>query len=340
MPKQPGPHNAITDVPGLRVGHHTQGATGTTVVLAPPHGAVCGVDVRGSAPATRESDLLDPCNLIERVHAVVLTGGSVFGLAAADGVVRHLEAQGVGFPVTQDHVVPIVPAAALYDLGSGGNWSVRPDADFGRQACLNAVDGAVAQGNVGAGAGAVVGRMTGGFKGGLGTASTRLSDTMVVGALVVVNAFGSPVDPSSGALYATAYGLEGEFPNMETKPPPQDEAGEAGRLLGHTTLGVVATNVRLSKPQATKLAQMAHNGLARAICPVHTMFDGDTIFTLSTTEVEFQADGTASFGDEDAVKTTVLGAAAAEVMARAVGHALLNATSAFEVPSYRDRFLK
>jgi len=337
MSKQPGSHNAITDVPGLRVGHHTQGATGTTVLLTPPQGAVCGVDVRGSAPATRETDLLDPCNLIERVHAVVLTGGSVFGLAAVDGVVRYLETQGVGFPVAEGHVVPIVPAAALYDLGSGGNWSMRPDADFGRQACLDATNGAVAQGNVGAGAGAVVARMTGGLKGGIGTASLQLSEDMVVGALVAVNAFGSPVDPKNGKLHAAAFGLDGEFPSMEPKPLSDEDTQNAGQVLGHTTLGIIATNVSLSKPQATKLAQMTHDGLARAIHPIHTMFDGDTIFALSTAEVEFQAGEATPFGSEDAVKTTTLGAAAADVMARAVGHAMLNATSACDVPGYREQ---
>jgi len=335
LPKQTGQYNAITDVPGLRVGHHTQGSTGTTVVLAPPQGAVCGVDVRGSAPATRETDLLDPCNLIEQTHALVLTGGSVFGLAAVDGVVRYLEAQGIGFPVAQGHVVPIVPAAALYDLDSGGNWHVRPDADFGRQACLSAANGPMAQGNVGAGAGAVVGRMTGGLKGGIGTASIQLSETMVA-----VNAFGSPVDPHSGALYAAAFGLDDEFPSMNPKPLPEGGTGDDGQLLGHTTLGVIATNVRVNKPQATKLAQMAHNGLARTIHPIHTMFDGDTIFSLSTAEVEFQASEATSFGNQEAVKTTILGAAAADAMARAVGHAMLNASSAFDVLSYRERFLK
>jgi len=331
---QPGKRNALSDVPGIRVGHFSEGATGTTVVLVPAPGAVCGVDVRGSAPATRETDLLDPCNLVQRVHAVVLSGGSVFGLATADGVVRYLEERGVGLKVEGGHVVPIVPAAALYDLGRGGDWALRPTAEFGYRACLAARQD-VAQGNVGAGTGA----LAGGLKGGIGTASVALDRGVIVGAVVAVNAFGSAVDASTGTLYAAPLGLTGEFDQLNPRPVATIPPPASGHPRGHTTLGVVATNAQLDKAQATKVAQMAHDGLARALRPVHTPFDGDTVFVLSTGEVGFQAEADEPFENEQATKVNVVGSQAADVVTRAIAHAMLAAESALGAPCYRERFL-
>ena len=210
-----GATNTLTDVPGLRVGHHDRRGdgwlTGTTVVLAPPDGVVAGVDVRGGGPGTRETDLLDPRNVVERVHAIVLTGGSAFGLAAADGVMEALARDGIGFPVGgPGEVVPIVPAAVVYDLGRGGDFGCRPDASFGAAAYAAASADPVRQGVVGAGAGA----QAGGLKGGVGSASARLADGAIVAALAVVNAAGSCVDPETGLLYASGVALPGEYGDL------------------------------------------------------------------------------------------------------------------------------
>lgn len=293
--------DALTDVPGLRVGHVQRTGdgwlTGTTVVLTPEDGAVAGVDARGGAPGTRETDALDPRNVVERIHAVVLSGGSAFGLDAASGVMAWLEEQGRGVPVGPDpsQVVPVVPTAVIFDLGRGGHWRGRPDAAFGREATEAAAreePGApVAEGCVGAGAGAVVG----GLKGGIGTASTRLPSGAVVGTLVVLNAAGSVTDPATGALY-------GELTGGRQRTPSEDVHAEAEMLLAeareetgrrtagtlrpalNTTLAVVATDAALSRPQAQRLAGSAHDGLARAVRPIHLMHDGDTVFGLSTGE--------------------------------------------------------
>ncbi|WP_335938126.1 P1 family peptidase [Streptomyces sp. PTD5-9] len=289
----PGPLDALTDVAGLRVGHARvpgEGAlSGTTVVLAPEGGVVAAVDVRGGGPGTRETDALDPRNLVQRIDAVVLTGGSAYGLDAASGVMAWLEERGRGVRVGPDpaQVVPVVPAACVFDLGRGGDWRARPDASTGRAAVEDAArtePGApVAEGNVGAGTGAVAGRL----KGGVGTASVRLGSGITVGALVVVNAAGSVVDPRTGALY-------GEYGAAEPSAPPAPEVHRAAlrRLAqarqaaaGHplnTTLAVVATDAELTRAQAQKLAGTAHDGLARAVRPVHLLTDGDTVFALST----------------------------------------------------------
>lgn len=276
-------------VPGMRVGHaERSGAgwlTGTTVVLAPPGGAVAAVDVRGGGPGTRETDALDPRNLVQRVDAVVLTGGSAFGLDAASGVMAWLEEQGRGMPVGADpgQVVPVVPAACVFDLGRGGDWRARPDAALGRAAAAAAGDStAVRVGNVGAGTGAVAG----GLKGGVGTAATVLSTGATVAALVVVNAVGSVYDPKTGALY-------GELLTGRLDPPTAEQHAAAQRRLEasrpasptpplNTTLAVVATDAVLDKAQAQKLAGTAHDGLARAVRPVHLLHDGDTVFALAT----------------------------------------------------------
>ena len=265
------PAGGLTDVPGLRVGHFTDSRrpTGCTVVLA-EDGAVCGVDVRGGAPGTRETDLLDPVNSVQQVHAVVLSGGSAFGLDTAAGVMRYLEEKGVGFPVSVGKV-PIVPAAILYDLGIG-DWTIRPDAKAGYEAARAASAGPVAEGSVGAGAGATVGKLFGAsraMKGGIGTASVRLPSGAVVAALVVVNANGDVVDPASGRVVAGVRTDDGKgllgavdalLAGVRPGPPLRAE---------NTSIGVVGTNVALTKAEATKVAQMAHDGLARTIHPAH-----------------------------------------------------------------------
>jgi L-aminopeptidase/D-esterase-like protein len=327
-PDQSHPGSAITDVAGLKVGHYTdlRRPTGVTVILT-EEGATAGVDVRGAAPGTRETDLLDPENLVQQVHAIVLAGGSAFGLEAATGVVRYLEERNIGYQ-TGVARVPIVPAAILFDLAIG-DAKIRPDAAAGYKACQAASTSAPAEGNVGAGAGATVGKMLGGsraMKGGLGTAALKLSDkktgtTLTVGALVAVNAVGDVLDPSTGKILAGARTPDGKailgtmpaILNGEALPP----------LLGGTatTLGVVATDAKLDKAQCRKVAQMAHDGLARTINPIHTMFDGDTVFALATGKAGFPGN------------VTLIGALAAEAMAQAVVRAVKAAKGLPGLPS-------
>lgn len=313
-PSQPAYPGAITDVAPLKVGHFTdpRRPTGCSVVLCEA-GATCGVDVRGAAPGTRETDLLRPDNLVEQVHAVMLAGGSAFGLDAAGGVMRWLEQQGHGFPVGPARV-PIVPAAVLFDL-LVGDHRIRPDAAAGFAACAAASRHPPAQGNVGAGAGATLGKLFGiahSMKGGIGSASLR-AGRYTLGALVAVNALGDVRDPASGRLLAGSRSADG---HRLRDAAARLAAGDlpAGALAGMaTTLGIVATDATLTKAQANKLATMAHDGLARSISPVHTMTDGDTLFAMGTGQVEGAAD------------LTVLGALAAEVTARAVVNAVLSA---------------
>jgi L-aminopeptidase/D-esterase-like protein len=277
--------NSITDVPGIRVGHatHAEAMTGCTVVLCPKDGAVGGVDQRGGAPGTRETDLLRPMHLVERANAVLLAGGSAFGLDAASGVVRWLEEQGIGFDARAAKV-PIVPAAILFDLDVG-DASVRPDAAMGYAACEAATDAPPAEGRVGAGTGCTVGKVLGPGRAspsGLGTTSVDLGGGLVVGAVVAVNAFGDVVDPRSGEILAGARALTGGG-FADTLATIKGFVGKTIlRFASSTVIGVVATNARLSKEEANKVAQMAHDGLARAIRPAHTMFDGDTLFALAT----------------------------------------------------------
>jgi L-aminopeptidase/D-esterase-like protein len=321
------PVGSLTDVAGLKVGHFTLSArpTGCTVVLAEA-GAVCGVDVRGGAPGTRETDLLNPVMSVSSVHAVVLSGGSAFGLDAASGVMRYLDEKGIGFPVGVGKV-PIVPAAILFDL-TLGDFKVRPDAASGYQAALAASSGAVAEGSVGAGTGATVGKLFGpahAMRGGLGTACLRLGDQAVVAALVVVNAVGDVVDPETGALVAGARSgdgtrLRGTMASLLRGELPSRGLG-ASPGAQNTSLGVVATNVVLDKSEATKVAQMAHDGLARTIRPVHTPWDGDTIFALSL--------GTARVPEP----AFVVGALAAEAVAQAVLRGVRAATGLPGLPS-------
>ena len=320
-----GRTNSLTDVTGLRVGHASRVGdgwlTGTTVVVAGKDGAVAGVDVRGGGPGTRETDLLEPCNLVERIHAVVLSGGSAFGLASADGVVAALADDAIGLAVgsSPDEVVPIVPAAIIFDLGRGGVFRHHPDADLGRQAYLDASgaqgSAAVRQGCVGAGTGAVAG----GLKGGLGSASAALPSGWIVAALAVANPGGSCVDPASGRLWAAECGLPGEFDQVSRRARPAQRAISAtGERPFNTTIGVVATDAPLTKPQCQKLAQAAHDGLARAVRPAHSMFDGDTVFGLSTATTGPQV---------PAGEFNQLLAEAADCFARAVGHGLLAAVT-------------
>ena len=292
-------------------------------------GAVAGVDVRGSAPGTRETDLLDPENTVERVHAVVLSGGSAFGLAAADGTVRFLEEAGIGYPVGPFRV-PIVPAAILFDLGVQGPGAVRPGADCGYRAAAAAGSDPVRRGNAGAGAGATVGKSRGSaraMKGGIGSASLRFPDGLVVAALIAVNAVGDVVDPADGRVVAGVRDDEGNLADarrllLESLSGPDAEGG--GPLAGaNTTIGVVAVNAPLTKAEANKVAEMAHDGLARTIYPVHTPADGDTLFALST-------------GRGPAARVGRVGALAAEAVARAVLDAVRSAESLPGYPAVGD----
>jgi L-aminopeptidase/D-esterase-like protein len=316
----------LTAVEGLKVGHHTltERLTGCTVILA-EKGATAGVDVRGSAPGTRETDLLDPTNTVQQVHAIVLSGGSAYGLATADGVMRYLEEKGIGFSIGGG-VVPIVPGAILFDL-SVGDFKIRPDASCGYTAAKAAGTGAVEEGNVGAGAGATVGKMAGmkrAMKGGLGSASITLPDGLVVAALVAVNARGNIVDPSTGKMVAGARTDDGKSIG-DIHAMMRDGAHQFEALpLQNTTLGVVATNARLTKAQAKKVAEMAHDGFARAIVPAHTSGDGDTIFALAT--------GTRT-GD---VSIDRVGALAADAMVEAILRALRAAKSIPGFPAASD----
>lgn len=320
-----GPTHSITDVPGILVGHaqNLEAATGVTAVLAPA-GAVAGVAVEGSAPGTRETDLCRPGNLVEKVHAVLLCGGSAFGLAAADGAMRWLEEQRIGFD-TGVAVVPIVPAAVLFDLGIG-QAGTRPDAAMGYAACEAAGGGPVAQGCVGAGTGCTAGKilgMAGATKTGIGTASIVLAGGVTVGALVAVNPFGDVRDPDQGKILAGARAADGSFAN--TTRLMLSGAGESGfgAAAGqNTTIGVVAVGGALTKEQAAKVARMAHDGLARTISPIHTMVDGDTLFCLATGGAR--------------VDVNVAGTAAAIAVELAVLNAVRSATALGGLPAWSE----
>ena len=320
------PMKGLTDIPGIKVGHHTlkERPTGCTVVLV-ESGAVAGVDVRGAAPATHETDLLAPGNLVEQVHGLVLSGGSAWGTQTAFGVMRYLEERKIGFEFGGAYV-PIVPGAALFDLPVGGNPRIRPDASCGYEAARAATDGPVAEGNVGAGAGATVGKFGGGkrpMKGGIGTASITMPDGLIVAALVAVNAAGDIIDPATGQIVAGARTADGSgFADLRkllrSGSPPTPRGGE------NTTLGIVATNAKLTDAQATRLAAMGHDGFARAIYPAHTLVDGDIVFSLAT-------------GTHTApVNLSVVGALAAQATADAIVRAVRAATSISGYPAARD----
>jgi putative pantetheine hydrolase len=410
---RPGPFNALTDVEGIEVGHCTRAEapwlSGTTAIVV-RGGAVAACDVRGAAPATRETDVLRPGNLVEEVHAIVLSGGSAFGLVAADGVMRFLEEQGIGRAVGSrpGEVVPIVPAAALFDLGRGGDFAARPDATCGYRAAAAAAAGALEQGNVGAGTGALFGGRR--LKGGIGTASA-VTPEGTVAALVALNAVGSAVDPASGQLWGSGFALDGEFGALGRASPGElasfaaspladtdgatgfaGATGAAARATGaagatgaaapdtdpsrialgpegavrptapvssnaeatlaapaaaHTVIGVVATDVSLSRGEAQRLACVAHDGLARAVRPSHTLFDGDVFFALATGRRSLAGSGDhpARDGSPGEGHSLRRGAAlvalcelAADCVTRSVVHAVLSARSVGTFTAYRDAF--
>jgi L-aminopeptidase/D-esterase-like protein len=327
--------NSITDVPGIRAGHaqDQDALTGCTVILC-PHGTIGGVDQRGGAPGTRETDALRPMHLVNEVHAVLLTGGSAFGLSAASGVMRFLEEKNIGFKVGKVRV-PIVPAAVIFDLGIGDSQK-RPDDAMGYEACLRAAssDRPLEQGNFGAGSGATVGKILGfsnAMKSGIGTASLQISRDLWIGAVFVVNAFGDVIDDKTSEIIAGTrttrlgpftLGTKGYF--ADTQHMMRTFIGK--RAVGfaqssNTVIGVVATNARLDKEQVNKVAQMAHNGIARTVRPAHTMLDGDTIFSLAT--------------NQRRADVNVIGAFAAEVTATAILNAVKNAEPAAGLPSFR-----
>ena len=307
----------ITKVHGIRVGQAESeaGRTGVTVVLCKKDGAVGGCSVRGAAPGTRETDLLRPGNLVEKVHAVVLAGGSAFGLDAAGGVMRYLEQNGIGLDMG-DAVVPIVPAAVLYDL-SVGDGKIRPDAAMGRAACMAARKG-VQQGRYGAGAGATVGKLVPGTvpqNSGVGSASLTLPEGITIGAVVAVNAVGDVYDPRSGEMIGAGHLPDGSAISSENLLWGNAPAPQQVRISppgSNTTIGVVATDAPLTKEQANRLADVAHDGFARTIRPVHTQMDGDTMFALGTGQVDRE------------INFLKLCAAAAEVTARAIVNAILS----------------
>ncbi len=315
-------NSTLTAIPGFRVGQQTdlEGATGCTVILCPP-GTVGGVDQRGGAPGTRETDLLRPLHQVEHVNAIVLSGGSAYGLAAADGVMRYLEEQQIGYRTATGHVVPIVPAAILFDLAIGDD-GVRPDAAMGYAACLAATAAPVEQGTVGAGTGCQIGAILGSpfaTKGGIGSASIDLGEGLIVAALVAVNAVGDVLDergdilagvrqPPDGKSFAGALNL------FRLSPRPLESS--------NTVIGVVATNARLTRDGAAKVAQMAHDGLARAVNPAHTLVDGDTLFSLASGEIP--------------ADVNLVGAFAAEVVAQAIRSGVRAATSLAGVRAWND----
>lgn len=323
---EPAVNTTLTAVAGLAVGHaEMQGRpTGCTVVLTGPHGAIAGVDVRGAAPGTRETDLLSPVNMVERVHAIVLAGGSAFGLDAASGTMRWLEEHGIGFDVRVAKV-PIVPSAILFDLGVG-DAKIRPDAGCGYRAAAAATTDPVAEGSVGAGAGATIGKSRGmarAMKSGIGSAAITQRDGLVVAALAAVNAYGDVIDPSTGAVVAGVRTEDGRG-LADLRRLLHGDAPTARPFNENTTLVVVATNAQLTKTEATKIAQMTHDGLARAIWPVHTPVDGDTVFALATGTHGAPAD------------VLTIGALAADAAADAIVRAARQATGLPGLPAVRD----
>lgn len=325
-------HNLLTDVDGIKVGHaqNQPALTGCTVVLM-EKGAVGGVDQRGGAPGTRETDLLRPMHMIDKVHGIVLAGGSAFGLDAATGVVKYLEEKGIGFNSGPARV-PIVPAAVLFDLGIG-DPAIRPNAEMGYQACQNATAGVFETGNIGAGTGATVGKIFGmgqAMKSGIGSASVEIGGGVIVSALIAVNAFGDVVDPVNRQIIAGArpmqagpFTLGGKEQFADTLQVMKSFTGRTimgfASAASNTVIGVVATNAALNKEEANKVAQMAHNGLALTIRPAHTMFDGDTLFAVATGKHKADAN--------------IVGAFAVEAVAQAVINAVISASPAGNLPA-------
>jgi L-aminopeptidase/D-esterase-like protein len=330
LAQQPAARSSgLTDVPGLRVGHYTltERPTGCTVVLIDGDGAVGGISQRGAAPGTVETDLLAPLNMVERVNAFFLTGGSAYGIDVRSGVVRYLEERKTGYPIAGT-VVPIVPGAVIMDLAFGGSSSIRPQADCGYRAASSASTAAVGEGSVGAGAGATVGKMGGrerAMKAGIGTASVTLPNGLIVAAIVVVNAVGDIIDPATGAVVAGVRTPDGKRladarvlmrAGGRGNPPP--------RPAENTTVALVATNATLTKTEINRVALMADDGLSRAINPVHTSGDGDTVFSVATARWQGQT------------SASEVGMLAAEVLSEAIVRAAVNAAALGGLPSARD----
>ncbi len=318
----------LTAVPGVRVGHYTltERPTGCTAILIEA-GATAGVDVRGAAPASAETDLLKPVNLVQQIYGISLSGGSAFGLDARAGIVRYLDEKNIGFKAATSINVPIVPAASLFDLAIGANPKIRPSADCGYRAAQAASAAPVAEGNVGAGAGATVGKSAGttrAMKGGIGSAALQMPDGLIVAALVAVNAAGDIIEPATGKVVAGVRTADGKSLADARMLLTSGALRQPARIGENTTLGVVATNATLTKTQATKVAEMAHDGFARAIYPSHTMGDGDTIFAIAT--------GTRS----GAADVSRIGALAAQAVADAIVRAARQATGIPGYPAARD----
>jgi len=323
--------NGITAVAGIKVGQYTMAGrpTGCTVVIVEGEGATGGVSQRGGAPGTRETDLLNPANMVDKVNAIVLAGGSAYGLDAATGVVKYLEEHKIGWNVGAAGVVPIVPAAILFDLGFGGDSKIHPTADCGYRAAESASSGSVAEGNVGAGAGATVGKIGGGrgaMKSGVGTASISLPSGLVVGAIAAVNAVGDIIDPETGRVVAGMRAADGKTlvdARKAIRSGALDRAA-APRAGENTTIVVVATNAKMTKAEISRVAIMADDGFARAIAPSHTVGDGDTVFTLATGRWT----GTAN--------PTIVGALAADAVSEAIVRAVSKAAPLGGLPAARD----
>jgi L-aminopeptidase/D-esterase-like protein len=323
------PQNAtLTAVPGIKVGHYTitERPTGCTVILTEA-GATAGVDVRGAAPASAETDLLKPVNLVQQIYGISLSGGSAFGLDSRSGVMRYLDEKNIGFKAYGSINVPIVPAASLIDLNIGSNPKIRPTADCGYRAAQAASTAPVTEGNVGAGAGATVGKSAGSsraMKGGIGSAAIQMPDGLIVAALVAVNAAGDIIDPATGKVIAGVRTPDGKSLADARVLLTTGALRQPARLGENTTLAVVATNATLTKTQVTKVAEMAHDGFARAIYPSHTMGDGDTIFAVATASMPGQAD------------VSRVGALAAQVVADAIVRAAWQAAGIPGYPAARD----
>jgi len=323
----PAENQTLTAVEGIKVGHYTltERPTGCTVAIVDGDGAVGGVSQRGGAPGTRETDLLDPLNMVDKVNAIVLAGGSAFGLDAATGTVKWLDEHNIGYDV-RIAKVPIVPAAILFDLPVGGNPKIRPTADCGYRAAQAASTSPATEGNVGAGAGATVGKLGGpdhAIKSGIGSAAIRMPNGLVVGAIAAVNAVGDIVDPSTGKIVAGVRTGDGSFADAR-KLLRSGALAVRPRAGENTTIAIVATNAKLTKDQANRMALMADDGLARAIVPSHTNADGDTVFALATGRWS---------GDAD---VTLVGALAAEAMADAIVRAATQASGIPGLPAARD----
>jgi len=315
----------FTDIPGIKIGHSQdfEAATGCTVVIC-EEGATAGVDVRGGAPGTRETDLLNPVNLVQQIHAVMLAGGSAFGLDAASGAMQYLEEKGVGFDVSVTKV-PIVCSAVLFDL-TCGDYKVRPDKSMGYKACENATDLECKEGCIGAGTGATIGKITGpefSMKSGLGTYCVQVGDLMV-GAIVAVNCLGDVYDSETSRIIGGVLNPDKKTIGSTEEIMMKQYSSKKNLFSGNTTIGVVVTNANLTKSEANKLASMAHNGYGRAMRPAHSMFDGDTIFTMATGKIE--------------TDFNVVGFLAATVMEKAVVRAVKTATSMHGYLSYNDMF--